>query len=148
MKMKIALTADELQNVIDAVMDEAIDRDYYCDYDEIADDMLHIVDAALSAMGIEIIEDDFDEEDDWYDEEEEEEEDDDEEDLNPIEELVFVKNGKRTITKAVADMLLSMVAEVIIADDRVPADRKWEVTQGVFLAFAEDHGIECVDDGE
>ena len=63
MELNVKLTADELQNVIDAAMDEAIDRGYDPDDEETVDDMLHIVDAALSAMGIEIIPADEDDED-------------------------------------------------------------------------------------
>ena len=135
MKMKIELTADELMNVVDAIMNEAIDRGYDPD-EETVDDMLHIVDAAMSAMDIEITEDENEEESYIFDDEEEEE--------NPIEDMVFMLNGKRTISKANANMLLGMVGDIIMDDDRVPDDKKWEVTQEVFLAFAKDHGLECV----
>ena len=54
MELNVKLTADELMNVVDAAMDEAIDRGY-CEDDETVDDILHIVDAALAAIGIEII---------------------------------------------------------------------------------------------
>ena len=152
MKMKIELTADELMNVVDAMMDEAIDRGYDpVDDEETADDLLHIVDAALSAMGIEITEDEEDEDedfdsdfdDDFDDEDEEEDEEDD-----PIEAMVFLSNGKRTISKDNADMLLGMVAELILADDRIPDNQKWEATQNCFLAFCAEHGLECVDMSE
>ena len=135
MKMKIELTADELMNVVDAIMNEAIDRGYDPD-EETVDDMLHIVDAAMSAMDIEITEDENEEESYIFDDEEEEE--------NPIEDMIFMLNGKRTISKANANMLLGMVGDIIMDDDRVPDDKKWEVTQEVFLAFAKDHGLECV----
>lgn len=89
-------------------------------------------------------EDDWDEEDEW------EEDDDDEEDevIDPIEEMVSIQNGKRTISKANATMLLNMVAEQVLADDDIPDDEKWSATQEIFLAFAKEHGLEQVDMSE
>ena len=69
MKMNVALTADEMMDVLDAAMDEAIDRGFDDDDEDFVEDMLAIVDAALSAMGINITEEVEEEE-----EEEEEEE--------------------------------------------------------------------------
>lgn len=142
MKMNVKLTADELMNVIDAACNEAIDRGYdVCD-DEEVEDILAIVDAAMSAIGIDISEEEEEEDFDFdFDED-----DDDEEDS--IEDMVFIHNGKRTISKANADMLLNMVAELIMNEDDIPFNKKWEVTQDCFLAFCRDHEIECVEMNE
>lgn len=88
-------------------------------------------------------EDDWDEEDDW-----EEDEDDEDEVVNPIEEMVYMMDGKRTISKTNATMLLNMVAEQVMSDDDIPDNEKWSATQEIFLAFSKDHGLEQVDMSE
>lgn len=88
-------------------------------------------------------EDDWDEEDDW-----EEDEDDEEEVIDPIEEMVYEVDGKRTISKTNATMLLNMIAEMVMEDDDIPNDKKWDATQNIMLAFAKEHGLEQVDMSE
>lgn len=130
MELNVKLTADELQDVVDAAMDEAIDRGYDTD-DETVDDMLHIVDAALSAMGIEIVPAD-------------EDEDEDEED-DPIEAMCCtLDDGRTVINFDDACFLLDMIKEVGIErglseEDAIVATRE------IFLQIAEDYGIEAVE---
>jgi hypothetical protein len=153
MKLNVKLTADELQNVLDAATNEALDNGLL--YDDNEDDMSCLfaaVDAALTAMGIEISEDveddediDWDEdedEDDWGDEfgEEEEEEEDD-----PIADMVYELNGKAVISKENATMLLEMITDVVLNDDRIPAHLKGDAVQNIFLNFCKDKGIWGVD---
>lgn len=146
MKLSVKLTADELKNVTESIVAKSVELGWlYNIEDPDLDEILQIVDAALDSMGIEILEndDEAEEADDWYEDDTEEEEDD------PIEEMVFIKEGKRTISQANATMLLNMVANCVLQDERVPDDRKWETIQGVFLAFAKEHELECVEmDGE
>lgn len=129
MELNVKLTADELQDVVDAAMDEAIDRGYEAD-DETVDDMLHIVDAALSAMGIEIVP---------ADEEEEDEEDD------PIEAMCYtLDDGRTAISFEDACFLLDMIQEV--GEERgLSEDEATEAAKCIFLQIAEDYGIEAVE---
>jgi hypothetical protein len=163
MKIKVALTADELQDVIDSAVNEAMDRGYDgLEVNELTDDMCHIVDAALTAMGIEVIEneeddDDWDAYDDdgewenaednapWYGDEDDEEE---EEEIDPIEEMVYESDGKRVISKADADELLHIFVGIIIADNSIPNDKKWDTATKLFIGFCEERGIEGVDMGD
>ena len=92
-------------------------------------------------------EDDWDEEYEW-EEEDDDDEDDEEEVINPIEEMVYMMNGKRTISKTNATTLLNMVAEQVMSDDDIPDNEKWSTTQEIFLAFSKDHGLEQVDMSE
>ena len=83
MKLNVKLTANELQDVVDAVADEAVDRGWDFTDDELFEDAMAMVDAALAAMGIEIVEEDDDYEDDdedWDEDEDEDEEEEDEDD--------------------------------------------------------------------
>lgn len=130
MELNVKLTADELQDVVDAAMDEALDRGYDAD-DETVDDMLHIVDAALSAMGIEIVPADEDDED--------EEEDDD-----PIYDLLYVlDDGRTAIDFDDACFLLDMIKEVGM-ERGLSEEDAIEATKEIFLLIAEDYGIEVV----
>jgi len=131
MELNVKLTADELQDVVDAAMDEAIDRGFAPD-DETVDDMLHIVDAALSAMGIEIVPADEDDED-------EDEEDD------PIEAMLYaLDDGRTAISFEDACFLLDMIQEV--GEERgLSEDEATEAAKCIFLQIAEDYGIEAVE---
>lgn len=101
------------------------------------------------ASPIEEDEDEDEDEDDWYDDDDWEEDDDDEEEvIDPIEDMVYMMDGKRTISKTDATMLLNMVAEQVLADDDIPNDEKWSATQAIFLAFAKEHELEQVDMSE
>lgn len=88
-------------------------------------------------------EDDWDEDDDW-----EEDDDDEAEVIDPIEEMVYEVDGKRTISKTNATMLLNMIAEMVMKDDDIPNDKKWDATQNIMLAFAKEHGLDQVDMSE
>lgn len=87
-----------------------------------------------------IEEDEDEDEDDW--------DDDEEEVIDPIEEMVYEVDGKRTISKTNATMLLNMIAEQVMEDDDIPNDKKWDATQSIMLAFAKEHGLEQVDMSE
>lgn len=100
------------------------------------------------ASPIEEDEDEDEDEDDWDDDEWEEDDDDEEEVIDPIEEMVYRMDGKRTISKTNATMLLNMVAEQVMSDDDIPNDEKWSATQEIFLALAKEHGLEQVDMSE
>ena len=130
MELNVKLTADELQDVVDAAMNEAMDRGYDAD-DETVDDMLHIVDAALSAMGIEIVPAD-------------EEEDEDEED-DPIEAMCYtLDDGRTAISFEDACFLLDMIQEV--GEERgLSEDEATDAAKCIFLQIAEDYGIEAVE---
>ncbi len=95
-----------------------------------------------------IEEDEDEDEDDWDDDEWEEDDDDEEEVIDPIEEMVYEVDGKRTISKTNATMLLNMIAEQVMEDDDIPNDKKWDATQNIMLAFAKEHGLEQVDMSE
>lgn len=150
MKLNVKLTADELQNVLDAAANEALDNGLL--YDDENDDMACLfaaVDAALAAIGIEVSEDteEEEEEEEDYDEwdEDEDEEDEDEEEVDPIEEMVYVLEGKRVISKDNAHMLLGMMADVVKHDNRIPTEAKGEFAQLMFIKFCADKGIWGVD---
>lgn len=130
MELNVKLTADELQDVVDAAMDEAIDRGYDAD-DEIVDDMLHIVDAALSAMGIEIVP-------------AEKEEEDEEED--PIEAMCYtLEDGRTAISFEDACFLLDMIQEVGMERGLSEEDAT-EAAKCIFTQIGNDYGIDVVEE--
>lgn len=132
MELNVKLTADELQNVIDAAMDEAIDRGYDPDDEETVDDMLHIVDAALSAMGIEIVPADEDDED-------EDEEDD------PIEAMLYaLDDGRTAISFEDACFLMDMIQEVGMERGLSEEDAT-EAAKCIFMQIGKDYGIDVVE---
>lgn len=163
MNMKINLTADEMTEVLDAIEDAAIRQGWDEDdfdaeevgYDLLAD-LVEIVNAALAAMGIEVVEeedDDFDEDEDeddldldedWDDDEyeDEDEEEDDDEYPNPLGLNIINFHGKRSLSYEDGIDLLSTIArqvEEVIPDET--AKRKWEVTVGTFYEICEEAGI-------
>lgn len=132
MKMNLKLTADELMNVVDATMDEAIDRGFDDEDEELVEDMLHIVDAALSAMGIEITEDTNSEDEDK----------DEDEDSDPIDEMTYVlDDGRVAISFADACYLMDSIREVLQKNGIDTAD-----ATEIFMNICREHGIEVVDD--
>ena len=134
MELNVKLTADELMNVVDAAMDEAIDRGY-CEDDETVDDMLHIVDAALSAMGIEIVPADEDDEDE-------------EEDNDPIADMLYVlDDGRTAISFEDACFLMDMIKETGM-DRGLSEDEAAEAAQHIFLQIGKDYGIDVVEEDE
>lgn len=134
MKMNLKLTADELMDVVDAAMDEAIDRGYYED-DETVDDTLHIVDAALSAMGIEVVPADEDDEDE-------------EEDNDPIADMLYaLDDGRTAISFEDACFLMDMIKETGI-ERGLSEDEAIEAAKTVFMQIGEDYGIEVVEEEE
>lgn len=137
MELNVKLTADELMNVVDAAMDEAIDRGY-CEDDETVDDMLHIVDAALSAMGIEIVPADEDDEDD----------EDEEEDNDPIADMLYdLDDGRTAISFEDACYLMDMIKETGM-ERGLSDEEATEAAQKIFIQIGKDYGIDVVEEEE
>lgn len=131
MKMKIELTANEMMNVVDAVMDEAIDRGYdpVEDVDQF-NDLIAIVDAALSAMGIEY---------DVTDEDFEDEEDE-------MESIIYDVDGHRGISASDARLLMACVVKTIKEHNPILSDEVIKIMMQIeCLRIAHDYGIEVVD---
>lgn len=138
MKMKIELTADEMQNVVDAICDEAIDRGYDpVEDEEQFNDLIAIVDAALDAMGIE------------YDVAyvDEDEDDDDEEDMESI---IYDCGGHRGISADDARLLMKCVTKVMRKQygGAIPEEMIDFLIKTETLRIAEEWGIEVVDVGD
>ncbi|MBR4591084.1 MAG: hypothetical protein IKO36_10555, partial [Bacteroidaceae bacterium] len=62
MKIDVRMTPNELQNLADTVKEAGDERNYCVEDDTIFKELLEIVDAALTSMGINIVEDDDDDE--------------------------------------------------------------------------------------
>ena len=137
MKTKIELTADEMMNVVDALCDEAIDRGYdVVDDDEIFNDLIAIVDAALSAMGIE-----YDVADEDFDDEEDEEEE--------MESIIYDCDGRRGISASDARLLMQCVAKNIIHKfGFLPEEIVTVLIQNETMRIASEWNIEVVDISE
>lgn len=154
MKINVKLTADELMNVVDAAMDEAIDRGYDPDDEEVVEDMLNIVDAALAAMGIEVIEDvDEDEDEDEDYDEWDEDEDEDEEEVpatkSPVGELLVEVNGKMFLRESDAQVLLDFMRKTVYEKfNFLPVEKREVVLCKMWCKFGEDFGIYGVLKGE
>lgn len=154
MELNVKLTADELMDVVDAAVGEAMDRGYDgLDVDELTDDMCHIVDAALAAMGIEITEDTDTEEvdafgvpvdyDSDFDEDEDEEEDND-----PIADMLYVlDDGRTAISFEDACFLMDMIKETGM-DRGLSDEEATEAAQHIFLQIGKDYGIDVVEENE
>ena len=152
MKMNLKLTADELMNVVDAAMDEAINRGYDSD-EETVDDMLHIVDAALSAMGIEITEDADSEEVDTFgvptDYDSDFDEEEEEEPFNPITELLVEQDGKLYLKESDAKILLNTLRELVYSKtEGLPEIIREKILCDVWCKIGEENRIEGVLRGE
>lgn len=134
MRITVKMTTDELMNVIDAIADEAAEQDIYVDPlygNDNMEQILKVVDAALSAMGIEIEED------------EPEIEDDDEEE---IESIIYDCDGKRGISAADARLLIACVTKTFKEKCPVVSDEVLEILVTIeCLRIAEVYGIEVVD---
>lgn len=136
MKMNLKLTADELMDVVDAAVGEAMNRGYDgLDADELTDDMLHIVDATLSAMGIGITED--------TDTEDEDEDEDKEEGATLAH--IYIKNGKRCISAEDARTLVAYITEKVLADDDIAEEDKYTFIMDTFTSLGEHFHIDFVD---
>lgn len=151
MKTKIALDANEMQDVIDAVMNTADAYDYDIDDDDLMSELMDIVDAALDAIGVELVPDEEDEDADAdydYDDdyEEEEEEDDDEDD--PIDSLIYpTDDGHWAINHKDALLMLQICFERAhkVLSDVLPDETISEIAQRVFTQIMEDWGADRVD---
>ena len=137
MKMNVALTANELMDVMDATMDEALDLGFDIDDEDFVEGMLAIIDAALSAMGIDITEEvEEEEEEEFYTltakgefvvrymelgysfpeamevanvlfDNNEEEEEEEEPDV--LEQYVYEEDGERVLPQSIADIALEFM---------------------------------------
>ena len=161
MKLNVKLTADELMDVVDAAVNEAIDRGYDgIKVDELTEDMTHIVDAALAAMGIEIVEDDDDYEDDdedWDEDEDEDEDEDkeddgeeeDEEEDDPIASMIYMIGDTVVIAKSDADTIMEIMQNTInLRASHLSKQKKIELRNQMFIALCKDYGIEGIDEDE
>ena len=105
MKMKIELTANEYQDVVDAVVARGDDLGYnvFDEEEHITSELLLIVDAALEAMGIEVVPADEEEDDDipFYD-------DEDDDDNDDIDDLLYEIDGIVLINRADAEAMLNI----------------------------------------
>lgn len=138
MELNVKLTADELMDVVDAAVGEAMDRGYDgLDVDELTDDMCHIVDAALAAMGIEIVPADEDEDDE-----------DEEEDNDPIADMLYVlDDGRTAISFEDACFLMDMIHETGM-DRGLSDEEATEAAQHIFIQIGKDYGIDVVEEDE
>lgn len=131
MRITVKMTADELWDVINAITDEAVEQDIYVDPlygNDNMEQILKVVDAALSAMGIEV--------------EEDKPEDDEEE----IESIIYDCDGKRGISAADARLLMQCVAKTMRKQHPILSDEALEVMGMIeCLRIAEVYGIEVVD---
>lgn len=135
MKLNVKLTADELMDVVDAAVDAARERDYMILEEELIEDMTYIVDAALSAMGIEIVPADEDDEDE-------------EEDNDPIADMLYDRDDGRTaISLEDAYFLMDMIKENGI-NRGLSEDEAIKATQTIFIQICKDYGIDVVEEEE
>lgn len=135
MKLNVKLTADELMDVVDAAVDAARERDYMILEEELVKDMTYIVDAALSAMGIEVVPADEDDEDE-------------EEDNDPIADMLYDRDDGRTaISLEDAYFLMDMIKENGIKRG-LSEDEAIKATQTIFIQICKDYGIDVVEEEE
>lgn len=135
MKLNVKLTADELMDVVDAAVDAARERDYMILEEELIEDMTYIVDAALSAMGIEIVPADEDDEDE-------------EEDNDPIADMLYDRDDGRTaISLEDAYFLMDMIKENGIKRG-LSEDEAIKAAQTIFIQICKDYGIDVVEEEE
>ena len=148
MKLNVKLTADELLNVLEATEIEACNRGWPVEWDgepdnDVCADIFAIMDAGLSAMGIEI-EEEIEAEDE--DEDELEDLDEDEEpESDPIEDMIFVRDGKRCISPDNARLLftnmLSIVAEMY---EEMPQEAQIDLAKHLLIEFSKEREIDWV----
>jgi len=135
MKLNVKLTADELMDVVDAAVNAARERDYMILEEELVKDMTYIVDAALSAMGIEVVPADEDDEDE-------------EEDNDPIADMLYDRDDGRTaISLEDAYFLMDMIKENGIKCG-LSEDEAIKATQTIFIQICKDYGIDVVEEEE
>lgn len=135
MKLNVKLTADELMDIVDAAVDAARERDYMILEEELIEDMTYIVDAALSAMGIEIVPADEDDEDE-------------EEDNDPIADMLYDRDDGRTaISLEDAYFLMDMIKENGIKRG-LSEDEAIKAAQTMFIQIGKDYGIDVVEEEE
>lgn len=135
MKLNVKLTADELMDVVDAAVDAARERDYMILEEELIEDMTYIVDAALSAMGIEIVPAD-------------EDDGDEEEDNDPIADMLYDRDDGRTaISFEDACFLMDMIKENGIKRG-LSEDEAIKAAQTMFIQIGKDYGIDVVEEEE
>jgi len=156
MKIDVRMTPDELQNVVDAVAEAGDQRNYYVD-DTILMELLEIVDAALTSMGINIVEDEDD--DDEPNEMEfdcegdcancenpcPEEEEDEEEEEESIEDRLFtLDDGRTAISAEDANKIMDEMCLYCINVHGFPVEVAVEIAKDAFIQLSEDYGIDVV----
>lgn len=171
MKTKIALTTTEMLKVLETAMDEA-DALGYENTAETANDILHILDAALGAMGIEITEDadteevdafgvpvdydsDFDEDEDEelvpedFDFDEDEEEDEGLDYDEYFNDMIYDLNGQRVISwDDACEVLGDMCKLVAEFHPELKGEDAYNKAVEIFLDWAKHYDIEGVDVSE
>ena len=152
MKLNVKLTANELMNVVDAAMDEAIEQELYFDNfgNENVKEILTIIDAALAAMGIEIIPDEEPDDEPEVEEEEEEFEFEEEEEdgETEMESLIYDVDGQRGIAQYNALLLVQCVTKTMKEKfSGLPDDILQVFIESETLRIAKAYGIEVVDMG-
>lgn len=106
MKMKLELTANEYQDVVDAVVTRGDDLGYdvFDEEEHITSELLQIVDAALEAMGIEVVPADEEEDDDIpFDDDDEDDDGNDD-----IDDLLYEIDGIVLINRVDAEAMLAI----------------------------------------
>ena len=179
MKNVVKLTADELATVLDTIETTAIvqtlketsDADVAktinsINWSGVFSALFEMFDNGLSAMGIEIAEE--------VEAVEEEEEEEDEEwtpcddcyhpyacdmceyaesdpgpETDPIDDMIFDHNGKRSISESDGKLMLDMCFNIVRErNPEMSIDQQIKMAQQFFLDVAHDHGIEWVVEDE
>lgn len=154
MKLNVKLTADELMDVLEAAETEAFNRSWPVEWNgepdnDVCADIFAIMDAGLSTIGIEIEEEieaedemDEDELEDW---DEDEESEDEESEPDPIEDMIFVQDGKRCISSDNARLLFTnMLAVVEDMYEDMSSEARFELAKHLLIEFSKERRIEWV----
>lgn len=168
MKVDLKLSADELHDMLDAVAEAALDRDYDIDDPIFMKEMFEIVDAALKALNVEIIPADRADDDEEPNEMEfdcegdcancpdpcpeytgEDEDEEEEEELEypdtPVSRRVFLVDGMRAIKESdaneIVETLKNSVNEMFYF---LPEQARQKIFADGFFRVCEENGIQIV----
>lgn len=151
MKLNVKLTADELMDVLEAAEIEAFNRSWPVEWNgepdnEVCADIFAIMDAGLSAIGIEIEEEiEVEDEDELEDWDEDEESEDEEPEPDPIEDMIFVQDGKRCISSDNARLLFTnMLAVVKDMCEDMSSEAQFDLAKHLLIEFSKERRIEWV----
>lgn len=178
MKNVVKLTADELATVLDTIETTAIvqtlketsDADAAktinsIDWQGVFSALFEMFDNGLSAMGIEIaeeneaVEEEEDEDEEWTPCDDcyhpyacnmcEYAEPDPEPETDPIDDMIFDHDGKRSISESDGKLMFNMCFNIVHErNPKMSADQQIEMAQQLFLDVARGHGIEWVVEDE